>query len=115
MCADFEVILADGQNQTGVDKNVIRQFVGTNIDLVRTCYNAGLKSDHKLAGRVEIQFAIAAGGGVMTSVVLSSDLPGELGDGVASCIADAVRELVFPTTPHGGMVRVAYPFTLSPG
>jgi len=95
-----------------LDREIIRRVVRGHINEVRHCYNQGLVRDPNLAGRVAIQFSIAATGSVPVAVVESSSLK-DLN--VANCVAKAVKRWRFPKPEGGGTVLVTYPFVLSPG
>lgn len=95
-----------------LDKDIVRRIVRAHINEIRSCYNAGLTRDESLAGKVGIEFTIAADGFVSASKVVDSDL----GDAkVGECMAKAVAKWQFPKPTGGGEVRVVYPFLLEPG
>lgn len=102
---------AKAEVRGSLDRAIIRRVVRAHVGEVRHCYNQGLVMDPSLAGRVVIQFVIAATGTVSVSVVSSSDLGDEK---VGQCIAGAVKRWTFPRTGDG-TVLVNYPFLLSPG
>jgi outer membrane biosynthesis protein TonB len=95
-----------------LDKDIIRRIVRAHINEVRYCYNQGLTRDPALAGKVSIQFTIAASGKVSVATVADSTLSDE---NVANCIAKAVKRWTFPKPTGGGVVVVTYPFVLEPG
>jgi len=103
---------AKAEIRGNLDRVIIRRIVRAHINEVRHCYNKGLALDPNLAGRVVIQFAIAALGTVSVSVVSQSDLSDEK---VGQCIASAVKRWTFPRSEGGSTVLVNYPFLLSPG
>lgn len=94
-----------------LDKDIIRRIVRAHINEVRYCYNQGLSRDPKLAGRVNIEFVIGATGKVTSAKVESHTMSDAK---VGNCIAKAVKRWKFPRPPGGGVVKVAYPFVLSP-
>jgi TonB family protein len=95
-----------------LDKDIVRRIVRAHINEVRSCYNGGLSKDATLAGKVTIEFTIAADGSVDASKVADSELPDAK---VGECIAKAVKKWVFPKPTGGGQVSVLYPFILEPG
>jgi Ca-activated chloride channel family protein len=95
-----------------LDRDLIRRIVRAHINEVRSCYNAELTKDPSLAGKVVIELAIAAAGTVSSSSVQSNDTGSEE---VGECIAKAVKKWKFPKPPGGSVVKVRYPFVLSPG
>jgi TonB family protein len=97
--------------QGSLDKDIIRRIVRAHINEVRACYNQGLVRDPELAGRVAINFVISAQGKVPSAVVQESSLRDSR---VGNCVAKAVKRWKFPKPRGGGVVRVTYPFVLSP-
>ncbi|HVI03862.1 MAG TPA: VIT domain-containing protein [Enhygromyxa sp.] len=95
-----------------LDRDIIRRIVRAHINEVRSCYNAALTQDPNLAGRVTIEFTIAASGKVVGAVVHGNDT----GDAaLGTCVAKAVKRWLFPKPKDSGEVVVRYPFVLSPG
>ena len=78
------------------------------------CYNAGLAKEATLAGRVAVTFVITDDGSVGSSIVQENALAGEVGREVASCIAEAAKDWIFPRPTGGGdNFIVTYPFRLT--
>jgi TonB family protein len=94
-----------------LDREIVRRIVRRHLNEVRYCYEGELVRRPALAGRLVVQFAIAATGQVISSVVQSSTL-GE--PRVESCVTQAVRRWEFPQPHGGGLVMVSYPFQLQP-
>lgn len=94
-----------------LDKDIIRRIVRAHINEVRHCYNKGLVKDDELAGKVTIDFTIAATGKVSVAEVDSTTLSDA---DVGKCIAKAVKRWKFPKPAGGGVVVVKYPFVLAP-
>lgn len=89
----------------------IQRTVRENYGTFRACYEAGLKRDPSLTGRVVTEFVIDRKGGVSSVKLRESTLP----DPVATdCIVEHFRELRFPA-PDGGIVTVVYPIQFAPG
>lgn len=92
-----------------LDRDIVRRIVRAHINEVRYCYNQGLEEDHRLAGRVVIDFEVLANGSVGTAAVGKSTLPDPA---VNTCIAAAVRRWKFPAA--AAATKISYPFELSP-
>ena len=90
-----------------LDPGIIRRIVRAHVNEVNSCYEDGLSKDPNLAGRVTIDFVIAASGKVRSSVVANNELSDA---SVAKCLAKAVGRWTFPKSP--GEVKVSYPFVL---
>lgn len=87
----------------------IQRVVRLNTGVFQACYNAGLRRDPRLAGRVVVKFIIQRDGTVERAI----DGGSEITDKVAiDCVVQAFRRLVFPV-PEGGIVTVVYPFLFS--
>jgi hypothetical protein len=106
----FRVVQGKATVVGNLDADIIRRIVRAHINELRTCYQDGLAKDPKLAGRVTVDFVIAASGKVSSSVVASSDLADA---SVGKCIAKAVKRWMFPRGI--GEAEVSYPFDLAPG
>lgn len=92
-----------------VSKEAVRAVVRNNLDLVRGCYEAGLRRDPALRGRVTLEFRIAPDGRVEASEIVERDVP----EAVAECIRYGSQTWRFPA-PRCGSVTVRYPFVLEP-
>jgi hypothetical protein len=92
-----------------LDKDIVRRIVRAHINEVRFCYNQGLARDPRLAGRLEIEFAILDDGKVGTATVRQSSLADPR---VGDCTANAVRRWTFPKPEK--VTKVIYPFDLQP-
>jgi hypothetical protein len=89
---------------------VVQRIVRLNFGRFRACYEAGLRSDPGLRGRVAVKFLIDRTGAVATALDGGSDLPDRA---VVQCIVRGFLNLSFPE-PEGGQVTVVYPIALSP-
>jgi hypothetical protein len=91
--------------------DVIQRVVRQNFGRFRACYEAGLRNNPNLAGRVAVAFVIGRDGSVGQAQNAGSDLPD---GGVVSCVTRAFYGLSFPA-PESGIVTVTYPIAFSPG
>jgi metallo-beta-lactamase class B len=94
-----------------LDKEIIRRVIRRHIDDVKACYEGELVHQPALAGRIMVQFTIAASGQVVSSVLQNSTMGSAQ---VESCTVAAVRTWQFPKPIGGGNVIVSYPFVLTP-
>jgi hypothetical protein len=90
---------------------VIQRVVRQNFGKFRVCYEAGLRNNPSLTGRVNTKFVIGRDGSVNVSQDAGSDLPDQA---VVSCVVRAYQQLSFPQ-PDNGIVTVSYPIMFSPG
>ena len=90
---------------------VIQRIVRQNSGRFRLCYEAGLRGNPSLTGRVVTKFVIGRDG----AVAQASDGGSSLADqGVIGCVVRSFGALSFPE-PQGGVATVIYPITLTPG
>jgi len=90
---------------------VIQRIVRQHFGAFRLCYENGLRSNPELAGNVTVGFVIDASGAVSGVSNAGSSMPD---GGVVSCVVRSFGGLSFPQ-PEGGVVRVTYPISFSPG
>jgi hypothetical protein len=90
---------------------VIQRIVRQHFGQFRLCYEAGLRANPSLQGRVGVRFAIDRSGAVSFASDGGSDIPDQ---GVVQCVVAGFRTLSFPA-PEGGTVAVSYPLVFSPG
>jgi TonB family protein len=93
-----------------IDKEIVRRIIRSHIKEAKDCYEPELEKRPGLAGRIQVQFTIAASGVVIASVLQSSTMDDAR---VESCIVQAVRGWQFPKPLHG-IVIISYPFVLTP-
>jgi len=90
---------------------VIQRIVRQNFGRFRLCYEAGLRGNPGLTGRIATRFVIGRDGAVNQSSDAGSDLPDQ---NVVACVVRSFNALSFPA-PEGGIATVTYPITLTPG
>jgi hypothetical protein len=93
-----------------LDAEVIRRVVRLNDGRYRACYEAGLRTDPGLQGRVTVRFVIDRTGAVGIAADGGSDIPDET---VRRCVVSSFLSLSFPS-PDSGSVAVVYPIVFSP-
>jgi hypothetical protein len=91
-----------------LDKAIIRRYIRTRLTDVTECYENALLSKPSLEGTVTVKFTIEAAGLVGTSTASGLD------PAVDSCVAAAIKKIVFPKPLGGGKVNVSYPFVFRP-
>ncbi len=91
----------------GLDREVISQFITTQIGHIRYCYERQLSAKPDLYGKIKVQFTIGSTGSVVQSKIGSSTLQDAVVEG---CILKRVASWVFPIPKGGTNVLVSYPF-----
>jgi Ca-activated chloride channel family protein len=92
-----------------IPPETIQHLVRRQFGRMRGCYEAGLRRNASLSGRVTVRFVIGHEGTVTNVANGGSDLPDPE---VISCVVRAFYGLVFPA-PEGGIVTVSYPILFS--
>jgi hypothetical protein len=88
----------------GMTVSAVRAGVHESAGRLRACYEHGLVSDPRLAGRVMVSFSVDSHGAV-TSVDTESDvIPAD----VTSCIRDAFSSMTF-APPKSAPAKIVYP------
>jgi hypothetical protein len=92
-----------------IPPEVIQRVVRQNFGRFRACYEAGLRNNPSLQGRVSVAFVVGRDGSVGSAQSAGSDLPDS---NVVSCVVKQFYGLSFPA-PEDGVVRVSYPIMFS--
>lgn len=100
-----------GATVTGrLPPEVIQRIVRRNFGRFRACYEAGLKADPKLEGRIAVKFTIDPKGAVKSVADAGSTLPDK---SVVQCVIKPFSTFLFPE-PEGGSVQVTFPMVFAP-
>ncbi len=91
-------------------REVIYRIVRQSFGRLRACYDAGLKTNPELQGRVALRFVIGADGGI-SQVKGGGDLPDK---DVVNCVTRSLDGVNFPR-PESGTVEVSLPVVFTPG
>jgi hypothetical protein len=89
-----------------LDPSVIAREIRGRLGAIKACYEAGLKRNPNIGGKLQLRFEISSVGKV-TSADIENDTMHD--DEVASCIKARVMTWRFPA-PAGGSVQFSYPF-----
>ncbi len=93
-----------------VDQTQLNRYLNRQNARLQQCYNRELASNPSLAGRIQIEFTIEAGGSVSDASIRNN----ELNDSVANCILREVRRWR-PGEVEGGSVTVRRTYLFEPG
>jgi hypothetical protein len=104
------VSAGEAQVSVGLSPEVIHNTVKANFDKVQACYDAGLRGNPALQGRVTVKLVIGTNGSPKSAIASPGDFPDK---SVVDCIGRAFQSLKFPP-PSRGDVTVSYPVMLSP-
>lgn len=106
------VTLGNAEVQGQLDREIIQRVVREHRREIRACYEAELQRNPSLEGRVSIGWVISPSGTVAAAQVENSTLNSSA---VEQCMTRRILQWRFPEPRGGGIVRVNYPFVLSPG
>lgn len=94
-----------------LDPDAVVRAVRGRLGGIKRCYEAALRQNSALRGKVEVSFSVQESGS-LSGVRASED---SLGDaGVTACILGQVRGIRINPGPTGGSVDFSYPFVFEP-
>ena len=89
-----------------LDPSILVKEIRSHLGAITACYEAGLKRNPNLSGKIQLRFEISAIGKV-TSADIENDTMKD--DDVAGCIKSRVLTWRLPA-PTGGTAQFSYPF-----
>lgn len=91
----------------GLDREVIAQYIKTQLGQILYCYERQLSANPNLYGKIAVKFTIAGTGMVETQSINDTTLKNI---SVESCILSKISKWKFPEPKGGTKVLVTYPF-----
>ncbi len=91
----------------GLDREVIAQYIKTQLGQILYCYERQLSASPDLYGKIAVKFTIAGSGQVETQSINDTTLKNH---SVGNCILNKVSKWKFPEPRGGTKVLVTYPF-----
>lgn len=91
----------------GLDREVIAQYIKTQLGQILYCYERQLSASPDLYGKIAVKFTIAGTGVVETQAINDTTLKNRT---VENCILNKVAKWKFPEPKGGTKVVVTYPF-----
>lgn len=91
----------------GLDRDVIAQYIKTQLGQILYCYERQLSAHPELEGKVAVRFTIGSSGKVEEQIIGDTTLKNATVEG---CILNRVAQWKFPTPQGGTKVNVTYPF-----
>lgn len=91
----------------GLDREVIAQYIKTQLGQILYCYERQLSANPELYGKVAVKFTIGGTGHVVSQLIGDSTLKSQPVEG---CILNKVSKWKFPEPRGGTTVVVTYPF-----
>lgn len=95
---------------SGLAPESVQRVMRQNVGRYRSCYDAGLRGNPALRGRVMVRVTIDEHGSLSSAEDAGSDLPDST---VTSCVFGTLGTLVFPE-PEGGSATATVPIVFSP-
>ncbi len=90
-----------------LDPAMLVKEIRSRLGAIKACYEAGLKRNPNIGGKIVLRFEVSAIGKV-TSADIEQDTMGDAD--VAGCIKDKVRTWRLPAPQGGGSAQFSYPF-----
>ncbi|MBC7467412.1 MAG: energy transducer TonB [Bdellovibrio sp.] len=91
----------------GLDREIIAQYIKTQLGQILYCYERQLSANPELYGKVAVKFTISGNGQVETQSINDTTLKSSPVEG---CILSKVSKWKFPEPKGGTKVLVTYPF-----
>ncbi len=91
----------------GLDREIIAQYIKTQLGQILYCYERQLSASPELYGKIAVKFTIAGTGWVETQSINDTTLKNR---NVENCILNKVAKWKFPEPRGGTKVLVTYPF-----
>lgn len=91
----------------GLDREVIAQYIRTQLGQILYCYERQLSASPDLFGKIAVRFTIAGTGLVETQAINDTTLKSS---SVENCILNKISKWKFPEPRGGTKVLVTYPF-----
>lgn len=91
----------------GLDREIIAQYIKTQLGQILYCYERQLSASPELYGKVAVKFTISGTGQVETQAINDSSLKNS---SVEGCILNKIAKWKFPEPKGGTKVLVTYPF-----
>lgn len=94
-----------------IDAFVVRQKIQKDLPKINRCYEAALRYEPELAGKVSVRFAIVRSGYVKAMRVIENTTGN---DHVERCVARVLGGIRFPRRRTGKSLRFTFPFVFAP-
>ena len=91
----------------GLDREIIAQYIKTQLGQILYCYERQLSASPDLFGKIAVRFTIGGTGQVETQTINDTTLKNS---SVENCILNKVSKWKFPEPKGGTKVLVTYPF-----
>ena len=91
----------------GLDREIIAQYIKTQLGQILYCYERQLSANPNLFGKIAVKFTIAGSGQVETQSINDTTLKNA---SVEACVLSKISRWKFPEPKGGTKVLVTYPF-----
>ncbi len=97
--------------ERGLERSALMVEIRKLSPRMKECYEAGLRANHALSGKLSVAFQIGADGHVLSATAAEDTLGDAL---TSSCMIEAVEHMRFPPPNGGGVVNVTFPWIFKP-
>jgi hypothetical protein len=105
--AGIGLIEDESEISGGLDREVIAQYIKSQLGQILYCYERQLSANPDLFGKVAVRFTISGNGQVEEQKIGDTTLKNKT---VESCILGKISKWKFPEPKGGTKVLVTYPF-----
>ncbi|AZZ35670.1 hypothetical protein CIK05_02265 [Bdellovibrio sp. qaytius] len=97
---------APNKSQLGIDKDAVRNAMRTHVPQYKECYDAEIKKNKKLEGKVVLRWMINGDGQVEEEKIQTTTLNNKK---VEKCLLNVLSKTTFPKPDAGAIADVSYP------
>jgi len=100
----------DTSKPEGLSREQIMKVMQAQMSKIQNCYERALLNDSNLAGRIEFEWEISAGGQVTSVEVKKNSVAG--GEQLGECVSGVIRGTKFPAATNGQTTKpsIGFPF-----
>lgn len=110
-CGGTQPRVDDSQRERTFNQQELIVVIQGARGRIRSCYQAALRSDPNLGGRLEVALTLEANGSASGVHVVNS---GALVDAVGECVVGVVRTFQVEHGPQDGPLSYTFPFVFEP-
>jgi hypothetical protein len=103
--------LSSGSGRTeGLSREQVLKAMQPHLGKIQSCYERSMLSDPNLAGRIDFEWTIAAGGSVKNVIIKKNSVAG--GEQLGECVVGVIRSIKFPQATNGEETTpaIGFPF-----
>lgn len=101
---------ANSGRTEGLSRDQVLKSIQPYLGKIQSCYERAMLSDPNLAGVIDFEWVISAGGGVSSVNVKKNSVAG--GEQLGECVTALIKTIKFPTASNGEQTypNISFPF-----